>query len=243
MERYTDLAKHVRRMLFENQGDWRFSGSGTCFLLRHQARDYVATAKHVLRGYSPGQIRVMAHPELPCDDVTCLTLKQPFTFAHHGDRDFEDFVVAPIEDHDAGEANQGLFFPYQPVSDCHFTVSATSRLVAVGFADENQDIDYDRSQISSQGTIVMASAVAGRDADLMYELTLGSDCGLSSFSRFSGSPVFSHAADGVVRVVGIVLRGSASCRVLRFLDIRAVIEGIEYHTLLGDVLGVCSSSQ
>mgnify|MGYP006287179327 FL=1 len=230
MQRYTPLANHVRQMLFENEGEWRFSGSGTCFLLRHGAANYVVTAKHVVNGYSPAQIRVMVNPDLPTGDVNCFPLRQPFTFARYGDEDFEDFVVAPILDNNIDQSNAGLFFPYESVSGCHFSVTATNRIVVAGYPDENQEVDYEREQISGQATLALASDIGLRGADLMYELTLGSDCGLSSFSGFSGSPVFSHSADSTVRVIGVVLRGGAQCRKLRFLDIRAVVGGIEHHT-------------
>ena len=107
-------------MLFENEGDWRFSGSGTCFLVHYGTGNYIVTAKHVINGYSPAQIRVMINPEARTGDVNCFTLGQPFTFNQYGNEDFEDFVIAPVCNIDLNEDQQSLFFQYQHVSDCHF---------------------------------------------------------------------------------------------------------------------------
>lgn len=224
---YGILTRHARPVLFENAGEYRFTGSGTALLLRYNNGSYVITAKHALRDYCISQLRIMVNPGTS-GDVDCFPIRSAFQFRCRPDEDFEDFLVGEVMTDELDVEAQQLFFLYEPPEDCHFVVDDGNRVLVVGFPDENQAIDYDERAIYCQATIVMGCEVRQREEDLTYPLVLRSDCGLSSFRGFSGSPVFAHSRDGGIRLVGLVQRGHPSTRILRFLDIRAIVHGIDY---------------
>ena len=229
MKNYLPLTQHIRQVLFENELTYRFSGQGTCFLLQFNNRFFAITAKHVINKYSSQQIRIIINPKSASKMKCCFEIEQPFCYKSDDSivQEFEDFVVIPIDGNDLNQTERELFFLYRPVNDSCFCSTNTNPLIIAGFPDDNQNIDYEKQQIEGQAMILLGKQIETRDNDLTYKLSVKHDAKLSTFSGFSGSPVFSCSANGNNKIIGMVLRGHPENKIFRFLDIRAIITGID----------------
>jgi hypothetical protein len=221
-------------MIFENDDiQWRFSERGTGFLVTHENRVFVVTARHVVSEHRPSQYRIPnclgSHNMLP--------IHQPFAPEFYCGRnfetvDFEDFIVAPIDS--AGIAGDD-FDPADAgvIDESAIQWSAIQRVGVYGFPSDVQSVDYEQGLISIQPCGMTGNLTGQSLSEGLREIQFGPDGDLGSYDGFSGAPVFQLSDSGSIgRLLGIILRGSQDTSVSRrchFLDIRVLPPLIRHH--------------
>lgn len=218
----------IRPVFFGNDdAQWRFSARGTCFLVTCENRVFAVTAKHVVRDYRPSQYCIPSR----LGSHTMLPIRQPFTAELHRE-DFEDFAVVPL---DVAEISGHAFDPADAcqMEDSAIQWSAIQRVSVFGFPSDINSVDYEQALISTQPCGMVGRLTGHSIGEGMREIEFGSGGDLSSYDGFSGAPVFQIGDSGnIVRLLGIVLRGSQNTSVSRrchFLDARVVAPLIRHH--------------
>lgn len=230
-EALSRLAASIQPLVFETEiPEFPYATKGTVFLVGYKGRAFVLTARHAL---GPDRLSpVCVFPSdasqriLPLKDV--LFVPEAVVPDDYVDLAVIEIDVANIEHEELGKASlidmalaSGEWLPH----------AHSSGFVILGFPEEHSFVDYAAEEI---GTVRIA--MAGRyckpsSIEHLHELEIVDAPPLSTYSGFSGSPVFALIAqpDGgtAITLCGMALRGDASSRRVHFLDSSVLLDALE----------------
>ena len=222
------MTRYVRNILFlvdcQENGRWP-ALSGTCFLFCYHKKFYVITAKHALHDFDINDIKILLNPYAADIRERHRTIAFSGAFSFNGDSektdydsDADDICIFEVDQREP----EALLSP-------HFTeyvrpdnISANAEMFVVGYPNKNQYIDYDKN-VGEFGAIILPVKKYSDSNlhDFKFQLYVEKNI-YPDFDGFSGAPVFYKKPDGNLRVIGIVLRGSAKSGIFHCLDIRRV---------------------
>lgn len=231
-----DYTRYIRNLLFvvdggENVGKMG-AIEGTCFLLKFQNTYYVITTKHGLGDFKINDLKIMLNPYSTDESIMlrALAIEDACSFNGHDgsmyyDDDLDDYVIIRVHREEPSELIDEFFFPYRPIDKSDF--ANNPKLVVAGYPTCGQDIDYDDHVGDFGATIVFPYKFEPSSTrENQFILYAKQAHGIVSFDGFSGSPVFLHFPSGDIKVLGMVLRATASSGVFNCLFLSVVIKAI-----------------
>jgi hypothetical protein len=227
----------ARPVLFANDDpNFPASVTGTSFVLMFRGRHFVVSAKHVMRGFQPGQVRIQYRP----DSARFIPLRNRYQFHCNDSADDDQFDVV-VWDVDGGIRPE-LFGHYQPyllgtddVWPWPHAEERRSDYLYRGYPRIHRRIDFDVQPVREYGLdsvtgrgnyIGPASIEAVHTVELvLLDEHLPSEDGLDGMS---GSPVFQvvllEENYSTAIFAGMFLRGSRVARRAHFLQQQRIVD-------------------
>ncbi len=229
-EAIRSLSGAVQPLVFETGIEAApYSTAGTAFLVGHQRRAFVITARHLLRPEALTPLCIfpsdLSRRLIPLLDIFFLPDSKVSD-------DFADFVVVEIDlirlDEETREAS---VIDLALAEQNWYEGRAQSRFVVLGYPIEHALVDYDRELVSTKRFALEARYGGAADSKYLHELTVNSDLGLTTFSGFSGAPVFSwheyESGKARIALCGMAVQGTPESRRIRFIDWQVIRQAIE----------------
>ena len=228
----------TRPLLFEYDDDEvPYFGGGTCFVVKYNNAFYVLTARHCLKNISPDVIFV----QNTRDSKESLPLSKIHTGIgdEYGDPPYSDLSIMVVANMKVSPAvaEQVECFHLSSLKPVPAEDLSNGRLIYRGFlknppAETGAGIDYDEKAIRwspLQGEAKYAG-LSGQDAIQKMEL-LALPQEVTDLDGLSGSPVFQlvKLPDGraLCRLVGMIVRASATGKVANFIDTTALYSALK----------------
>jgi hypothetical protein len=237
--RIKDMLNCSRRMFFENAVEgYEYSGRGTCFLCRYRGNDFAVTARHIIKDFDAGAIRVLyyetAREFVPHNaQVTIGTDEDD----RSEDDDWRDLAIFPLERSlytDKQFADQP---PYPIPSLEHvWRPGMAGRFITRGYLNKPSHIDYDAKVLRQQPVILEADYAGPSTMKLCHKMRFrdlshcaGFDEPKNSLDGLSGAPVFwvSETAPRDHRFAGVAVRATHSSGIGHFVDGSVVLAALE----------------
>jgi hypothetical protein len=192
---------------------------GTAFIVGHSGRVFVVTAEHVVRNLPIESIAIFPHKSR-----TPFVFGDGCKFDSGGDEDTDQYDWAIVEANAKRLSNTarrkgGVIDLTHPLASDWFDKRYSSDFFALGFPSAvADDLDYSAPKDVNTPQLLLrgkyASLGHGRH---VHTLTVDNPLGIRDFDGMSGSPVFSTSGSVTV-FCGMVLRGTASSRLMHFVD-------------------------
>lgn len=204
---------------------------GSSFICADAKHFYWVTAAHVLsKSQTESQsLRIFSSDSstvtLPFDEKYTLTKKDP------GDDDRDIFILR-VNDEEFSKSGDSALIG-QDIQDGFLdadNLPPGSELWIVGYADDDNDVDYDQPKIKQTRSVLRAIYQRRSISEYCHEARVESSIKLSSFDGFSGSPVFyKHIEGGKERMLltGMLIRGTASSLLVHFINAAVIRRMIE----------------
>jgi hypothetical protein len=227
--RIIDILKSSRQMMFENALEgFEYTGRGTCFLCRYRGVDFAVTAKHVIRGYSPDQIRIAFHQS----SRSFAPHNSQVTIADAGfeDTDWADLAIFPLERSHYDDTAFGEEPPYLiPASSALWRPPHGGHFIMRGFPHDLNAIDYDRAVIRQQAVQIEADHVAASSMAHCHEIAFRDISMCTTLDGLSGTPVFWLGAGPPHehRLAGVLVRATHSSGRGHFIHASVLVTALD----------------
>ena len=229
-EAIQSVHRTVQPLVFETGNeDAPYSTMGTAFLVGHEGRSFVITARHLLR---PEELTPLCI--FPSDSSQRLVPLQDIFFlpTHEVCDDFADFAIIEIDRQRLdSETLQASVLDLRLAATDWFTARDTSRFVVLGYPRDHAFVDYESEVVSTKCFALQGRYLKASHSKHLHELELESDLGLSTFSGFSGAPVFSwlETSPGIARIAlcGMAVQGTVGSMCVRFIAWEIIAEAIK----------------
>lgn len=225
------LAASVQPLVFEmGRSDFPYSTLGTTFLVGYEGRAFVLTARHSL--YPDKLPPVCIFPSdfsqrlLPLKDVFFVS-KDDFA------EDFMDLAVIEIDIANIadGESGEASLIDLRLASGDWLSLPESSDFVVIGYPEERSLVDYDQKTIATERITLQGRYLGPSSLPYLHELEILDTLSLTTFSGFSGAPVFAwterSGMPAQISLCGMVLRGTPSSRRIHFLDRSILLDAIK----------------
>jgi hypothetical protein len=225
------LAASVQPLVFETgNADVPYSTLGTTFLVGYERRAFVLAARHSLRPENPSPVCIF-----PTDfSQRLLPLKDVF-FVSKDDvaEDFMDLAVIEIDMANIADAErrQATLIDLRLASGDWLSVAESSDFAVIGYPKEHSLVDYDQETIVTQRVALQGRYVSSSSIPYLHELEVLDTLSLTTFSGFSGAPVFAWTErsdlGAQISLCGMALRGSPESRRIHFLDRSMLLDALK----------------
>lgn len=231
LEVIAKLARSVQPLVFETSiADIPYSVSGTAFLVGYEGRPYVLTTRHSLNPENLYPVCIFpsdtSHHLIPLKDVF---------FVHRDEvpEDFVDLAVIAIDTSRITQAEiaQATLIDLARASGDWETEAQDSEFVIFGYPADNSFVDYEEQMLRTDRVTLHARYVGRSSIPYLHEIEISEPHELTTFSGFSGGPVFAWASrPGVAPapvLCGMALRGSSSSGRVHFLDRSVLLDALK----------------
>ena len=224
-----DYARSVQPLVFETGlTQFPYSTAGTVFLVGYEGKAFVLTTRHGLRPESLGPICVFpsdtSNRLIPLDDAFFVPqLDEP--------EDFMDLVVIAIDNSRIAnsEVGEARLIALSPKLNGWPTDAA--ELVLVGYPEDHSFVDPESEELHTQRVALNARYVGPSSLPYLHEACVTDGHGLSTFSGFSGGPVFAvlrpPGRPPTAGLCGMAIRGTSSSNIFHFLDRSVLIDALK----------------
>lgn len=237
------LAASVQPLVFETGlPDFPYSTLGTTFLVGYEGRAFVLTARHSL--YPDNLSPVCIFPSdfsqrlLPLKDV--FFVSKDYVAEAFMDLAVIEIDIANIADAEIGEAR---LIDLQLASGGWLSLSESSDFVVIGYPEEHSLVNYDQKTIATERVVLQGRYLGPSSLPYLHELEILDTLSLTTFSGFSGAPVFAwteHSGlPAQISLCGMVLRGAPSSRRIHFLDRSILLDALKVK-IRQDITGLCT---
>ncbi len=227
-----NLLQCAQPLIFEVQVDGKtmYSGSGTLFYVLLDGRGYAVGTRHSLKPEAPEAICLLPN------DTSLRLLRHGKAFFVPAEDEGDAALDVVVTEFDLGHtlghpetASVRLIDLSQAVPDLLPPFESLS-LAVLGFPDEVSEIDYVEEIIHRERRVLHCTYEGVRDPSHIHAARVTNEHGLSSFSGFSGGPVFGWrktAADsGEVVLCGMATHGTVASGLVHFLSSETIIAAI-----------------
>lgn len=226
------LAASVQPLVFETVSpDAPYSILGTTFLVGYEHRAFVLTARHALRpddGLTPLCI-------FPTDSSQRLLPLKDVFFVSKDDveKEFADLAVIEIDRAKIvdSELGQATLIDLKPTPRDWLPCHDTSELVVIGYPEDHSFVDYDQETIPTRRIALHGRYCGPSSSSYVHTLEVFDALSLSTFSGFSGGPVFAwterSGEPAQIALCGMALRGTASSRRIHFLERSVLMDALK----------------
>jgi hypothetical protein len=224
------LAVSVQPLIFETGIDTTpYSAKGTVFFVGYRGHAFAITARHALHPDDLGPICLF-----PTDTShRLMTLKDVFFVPREQvDDDFVDLAIVEIDMADARnpELGQATLIDLALASRSWASRADEGAFVLIGYPEEHSFVDYDRELLVNDRFALHARYVEPSTSPHIHILEVLDTRSLTTFSGFSGGPVFgwfqTDSERAEVVLCGMALRGTPTSRRLHFLDREMLINAL-----------------
>ncbi len=231
LEVIAKLARSVQPLVFETGiADTPYSVSGTTFLVGYEGCPYVLTARHSLNPENPFPICIFpsgtSRHFIPLKDVF-------FVPRDKVNEDFVDLAVIAIDTSriTQAEVTQATLIDFVRASGDWEAQAQHAVFVILGYPADNSFVDYDEEMLHTDLATLYARYVGPSSIPFLHEIEILEPHVLTTFSGFSGGPVFAWAPhQGVAPapiLCGMTLRGSSSSGRVHFLDRSVLLDALK----------------
>ena len=219
-----DVLQCAKPLIFENtEAEYRYSIQGTCFLVGFQSRYYAITAKHCLRDRAWAAVRVRLIP----GRLEFLRVMGLMVFERE-DQDYLDLAFLEINMEGVPEAEKHNPNVLELDSYKEPTLNGTDVLATIGYPTERNTIDYERTEINTQGFTADGHYDGPAEDKHCSQIQFNRLDPIEDLNGLSGSPVFSFrsAETGVYRhsFAGVLVRATRESGRGRFVNSAVVVE-------------------
>jgi hypothetical protein len=225
------LARSVQPLVFETGiEDFPYSVAGTVFLVGYEGRPYVLTTRHSLNPENIGPICIF-----PSDTSQHIIPLSDVFFVHRDEvsEDFVDLAVIGIDVSRITQAElaQATLIDLARASGDWESNSQNSDFVILGYPSDHSFVDYDEQMLRTDRVILHAKYVGPSISPHLHEIEVSEAHTLTTFSGFSGSPIFAWASRLGVPVApvlcGMAIRGSPESGRIHFLDRSVLLDALK----------------
>ena len=208
---------------------------GSSFICADAKHFYWVTAAHVLTNTKadPQSLRIFSSDSA----TTTLSFDEKYTLTETDARDdYRDIFILRVDDEEFSKCGDSALIG-QDIQDGFLDVDSLplgSELWIVGYADDDNYVDYEQAKIKQTRSVVRAIYQGQGVSDYCHTARVESSIKLSSFDGLSGSPVFYKRIDGGEErmvLAGMLIRGTANSLMVHFINaavIRRMIELIPW---------------
>lgn len=233
LEVLAKLAKSVQPLVFETGiEDFPYSVSGTAFLVGYDGHHYVLTTRHSLNPESIGPICIF-----PSDTSQhIIPLKDVFFVPREEcSEDFVDLAVMAIDvSHiTQEEVAQATLIDLARASGDWKADSQNTEFVVLGYPTDHDHslVDYENQMLRTDRVILHAKHVGTSIIPHLHEIEISEPYELTTFSGFSGSPIFAWASRPGIPTApvlcGMAIRGSSESGRIHFLDRSVLLDALK----------------
>ena len=224
----SDAYAASRPLFIEHRDEdkYRYTKVGSAVLIRYRGHYYAVAARHSLYAgpYGVEQIRIPARNG-PAKHATFVGFDDCWIAA--GEEDAHDFLLLRLTTRDG-------FPPWR--ADCASLTQRTTDLAQKHFTQHSSFavsgypnhgtnlIDYEANAIWHQRCIVACEYDRPTDP-WIHSLNMLHEGALTDYRGLSGGLVMARTTDGLA-LAGMVITGSPESKIVRFIDIRAIVAGI-----------------
>lgn len=222
----------VQPLVFETGfGEAPYSIFGTVFLVGFRGRAFVVTARHNLTLSGKGSNPLCIFPNdtsqriLPLQDVFFMPMDDV-------SEDFADFAIIEIDRNRLDdETSEAILIDCAKASGDWYEYALLSRYFVLGYPSDYSFIDYERNVVAHGRIALVGKYVESSEPRYLHELDIDDSKGLSTFSGFSGGPVFSwiekEPGRGEIAWCGMVVRGTPNSRRMHFVDREVLLSALK----------------
>ncbi|MGE0369488.1 MAG: hypothetical protein AB7P53_11090 [Candidatus Dadabacteria bacterium] len=210
--------------------EYPYSIGGTCFIVEYKQTMFVITANHVIGGMDSNSILVPyfygSRDFLPfnrCWEIEPKELED--------DTDYSDLYILRI---DEGELDHDKFQKAQTYRlRTYFspTIDRNSHFFVRGYPKSDCGIDYQNWKIHTSDAYLEGVYYKRSVSSHCHIIRIISDTSsIKSLDGLSGSPIFcesNKSHNKSAELVGILLRGTISSRLVHFLELRVLYKALE----------------
>lgn len=231
------LADSVQPLVFETGiPEYPYSVAGTVFLVGHEGHPFVLTTRH---GLTPDNLRPIC--VFPSDtSLRMLPLKDVFYVpSEHEAEDFVDLAVIAVDTSrvEHGEVAQAKLIDLSLASGDWLSSADEAEFFMLGFPRDHAFVDYERAELHTERMVLQARYVGPSALPHLHELSIVDAHSLTTFSGFSGAPVFAWVTrnGGRPRLIlcGMAIRGTPESGRVHFLDRSVLLDALRVKRLLG----------
>lgn len=226
----TRLGASVQPLIFETGVlEFPYSTGGTVFFVGYAGRAFVLTARHALFPENISPICVF-----PSDtSQRILPLKNVF-FVSREDvpDDFVDLAVIEIDmngitDPEIGSAR---IIDLSLSTGDWLSNSETAEMFVLGYPEEHSFVDYELETLTNHRWALHGRYAGLSELPYLHVLEVHDTHSLSTFSGFSGGPVFAliehPKSQREIILCGMALRGTPTSRRIHFLDRSVLLDAL-----------------
>lgn len=229
LEVIAKLARSVQPLVFETGiADTPYSVSGTAFLVGYEGHPYVLTTRHSLNPENLSPVCIF-----PSDISQHLIPLKDVFFVHRNEapEDFVDLAVIAIDTSRITEAEvaQATLIDLGRASRDWETEAQDYEFVIFGYPADKSFVDYEEQMLHTDRVTLHARYVGRSIIPYLHEIEISEPHVLTTFSGFSGGPVFAWAPrPGMAPALcGMALRGSSSSGRVHFLDRSVLLDALK----------------
>lgn len=225
------IARSVQPLVFETGIlEFPYSTAGTVFLVGYEKQPFIITTRHSLNPENIGPICIFpsdtSHRIIPLKDVF-------FVARDDEPEDFVDLAVIAIDTAQISHsevAQATLIDLALALGDWKSDLGNTD-FFTLGYPEDHSFVEYD-TQILHNERITLRARYIGRSIiPYLHEIKISDQYTLSTFSGFSGSPVFAYIQRPNVApetiLCGMVIRGSSQSGKMHFLDRSVLLDALK----------------
>lgn len=233
LEAITRLARSVQPLVFETGiDDAPYSVSGTAFIVGYEGRPYVVTARHALNPENIGPVCIF-----PSDTSRHLIPLKDVFFVPRDvvSDDFVDLAVIAIDTSRITQAEvaKATLIDLARASGDWEEQAQDAGFVIFGYPADNSFVDYEEKMLRTDRVTLHARYVGRSSIPYLHEIEVSEPHALTTFSGFSGGPVFAWARrPGIVPapiLCGMALRGSSLSGRVHFLDRSVLLDALKVY--------------
>ena len=227
-----NLLQCAQPLIFEVEvgGKLMYSGSGTLFYVLLDGRGYAVGTRHSIRPEAPEAICLLP------TDMSLRLLRRGKAFFVPAEDEGDAALDVVVTEFDLGHAlghpetaSVRLIDLSQAVPDPLPPFESMS-LAIVGFPDEGSEIDYVEEIIHRERRILHCTYEGMREPDQIHAARVTNEHGLTSFSGFSGGPVFGWRKTtenaGEIVLCGMATHGTVGSGIVHFLSSQIIVAAI-----------------
>ena len=224
------LARSVQPLVFETGiEEFPYSVSGTVFLVGYEGRPYVLTTRHSLNPENVGPICIF-----PSDTSRHLIPLRDVFFVHRDEvsEDFVDLAAIAIDTSRITHTDvaQATLIDLAHTSGDWQTDSPCAEFVIMGYPADHSFVDGNTQMLRTDLVTLHAKYVGPSISPHLHEIAISEPYALTTFSGFSGSPIFAWAPRPSVSpapvLCGMAIRGSAESGRIHFLDSSVLLDAL-----------------
>lgn len=224
-----NYSRSVQPLVFETGlAEFPYSTAGTVFLVKYKGKAFVLTTRHGLRPDSLHPICVFpsdtSHRLIPLDDAF-------FVLVEVEPEDYMDLAVIAVDAARIKDAEVGGALLIELTSNLVGWPDDVAELFVLGYPEDHSFVDPMNQLLHTQRVALNARYLRPSSLPHLHEALITDNHSLTTFSGFSGSPVFSVLRStrkpATVGLCGMAIRGSSSSNIIHFLDRSVLLDALE----------------
>lgn len=224
------VAKAVFPLVVETgHSEYPITIGGTIFLVGFRNQVHAVSSRHALSS------KDMRRPRIFVREGSRQTI--PITTVHYANHlvpdDYADIALIRVDLQAAlkQHARRATLVDLDRTRPDWNEYKDTSRFVVVGFPDQHAEVDYARRAVVGERHALHGRYGGPSEQKFVHKLLLEDTEELTSFSGFSGGPVFTWVnrigQPSLLSLCGVAIQGTAGSKLIRFIEVSILMSTLE----------------